>query len=157
MLQLICSYRIWNEELELSLSTRESEVFRDNILYLDVTIFIEEIGVVGQRKIRNAVVGAGGLGSPVIQYPAAAAVGTLAVVDFDVVELHNLNRQITHFENQVGNLKTQSVVHYVEALNPHINFVAVSKKTSIENAYTVWQVYDIIVDGSDNFSTRFCC
>ncbi len=121
-------------------------------------IFIEEIGVEGQRKIRKAkvlVVGAGGLGSPVIQYLAAAGVGTLAVADFDVVELHNLNRQIIHFENQIGKLKTQSAAQYVEALNPNINFVAVSEKISIENVHTVLQGYDIIVDGSDNFNTRY--
>ncbi len=78
-------------------------------------IFIEEIGVVGQRKIKNAkvlIVGAGGLGSPVIQYLAAAGVGTIGIADFDRVELHNLNRQVIHTESNIGKLKTESAAAF---------------------------------------------
>lgn len=121
-------------------------------------IFIEEIGVEGQRKIMASkvlVIGAGGLGSPVIQYLAAAGIGTLAVADFDRVELHNLNRQIIHFESQVGNLKTDSAAQYVAALNSHIKFVPIHQKITPENVDELFKDYDVIVDGSDNFSTRY--
>src|SRR5690606_6933194 len=99
-------------------------------------IFIEEVGVEGQRKIGNAkvlVVGAGGLGSPVIQYLAAAGVGTLAVVDFDEVEIHNLNRQVIHRESTVGKSKTESAAGFIRDFNSHITFVPVCQKIDAEN------------------------
>ena len=111
-------------------------------------IFIEEIGVEGQRKISAAkvlVIGAGGLGSPVIQYLAAAGVGTLGVVDFDVLEIHNLNRQVIHAEEAIGQYKVNSAAH----------FVAIQDKISNHNVAAIVDSYDIIVDGSDNFETRY--
>lgn len=121
-------------------------------------IFIEEVGVEGQRKIGNAkvlVVGAGGLGSPVIQYLAAAGVGTLAVVDFDEVEIHNLNRQVIHRESTVGKSKTESAAGFIRDFNSHITFVPVCQKIDAENVQDVIRDYDIVVDGSDNFTTRY--
>ncbi len=94
-------------------------------------IFIEEIGLEGQRKIIESkvlVVGAGGLGSPVIQYLAAAGTGTLGVADFDEVELHNLNRQIIHNENSVGIAKVKSAEQFVKNLNHQVHFIGIEKK-----------------------------
>lgn len=121
-------------------------------------IFIDEIGVTGQRKIINAkvlVVGAGGLGSPVIQYLAAAGVGTLGIVDFDVVELHNLNRQIIHNENSVGTSKVKSAVEFVENLNHDVNVIPIEEKIDHSNIKKIISEYDLVVDGSDNFTTRY--
>lgn len=121
-------------------------------------IFIEEIGLEGQRKIRSSkvlVIGAGGLGSPVIQYLAAAGVGTLGVADFDEVELHNLNRQIIHNENTVGVLKVRSAEAFVNKLNHQVKFTGINQRISSSNAEEILSQYDIIVDGSDNFTTRY--
>ena len=121
-------------------------------------IFMEEIGVEGQRKINAAkvlVIGAGGLGSPVIQYLAAAGVGTLAVADFDVLEIHNLNRQIIHQEKNVGKPKVTSASEFVSALNSAINFIPINTKITSENIQQILSPYDIVVDCSDNFKTRY--
>ncbi|MGK6343143.1 HesA/MoeB/ThiF family protein [Chryseobacterium sp. DT-3] len=121
-------------------------------------IFIEEIGLEGQKKIRSSkvlVIGAGGLGSPVIQYLAAAGVGALGVADFDEVELHNLNRQIIHNENTVGALKVKSAEIFVGNLNRQVKFEGIDKKIDSSNAKEILSQYDIIIDGSDNFTTRY--
>ncbi len=121
-------------------------------------IFIEEIGLEGQKKIRSSkvlVIGAGGLGSPVIQYLAAAGVGTLGVADFDEVELHNLNRQIIHNENRVGVSKVKSAETFVRELNHQVKVIGIEEKINKENAEEIISHYDVIVDGSDNFSTRY--
>ncbi|MFC3159752.1 adenylyltransferase and sulfurtransferase [Chryseobacterium arachidis] len=121
-------------------------------------IFIEEIGLEGQRKIRNAkvlVIGAGGLGSPVIQYLAAAGVGILGVADFDKVEMHNLNRQIIHNENSVGVSKVKSAEKFVKSLNHQVKFIGIEQKLDEANAEEIISGFDIIIDGSDNFKTRY--
>lgn len=121
-------------------------------------IFIEEIGLEGQRKIMNSkvlVIGAGGLGSPVIQYLAAAGVGTLGVTDFDEVELHNLNRQIIHNENSVGKSKVKSAEKFVKNLNQQVNFIGIESKIDESNVEEILSQFDIIIDGSDNFKTRY--
>ena len=121
-------------------------------------IFIDEIGLEGQKKIMASkvlVIGAGGLGSPVIQYLAAAGIGTLGIADFDHVELHNLNRQIIHNENEVGTLKTKSAEKFVNSLNHQINVMGIEQKIDAFNISEILSQYDIIVDGSDNFSTRY--
>ncbi|MGN0021167.1 MAG: HesA/MoeB/ThiF family protein [Sphingobacterium hotanense] len=121
-------------------------------------IFIEEVGVEGQRKIMNAkvlVVGAGGLGSPVISYLAAAGVGQLAIADFDQVELHNLNRQTIHKESSVGELKVNSAEQFVKDMNSTIRLEKIPEKISKENVVEILKPYDIIIDGSDNFTTRY--
>ncbi|UHO38558.1 HesA/MoeB/ThiF family protein [Chryseobacterium capnotolerans] len=121
-------------------------------------IFIDEIGLEGQKKIMASkvlVIGAGGLGSPVIQYLAAAGVGTIGIADFDHVELHNLNRQIIHNENEVGTLKTKSAEKFVNSLNHQVNVMGIEQKIDASNISEILSQYDIIVDGSDNFSTRY--
>ncbi len=121
-------------------------------------IFIEEIGVEGQKKISSAkilVVGAGGLGSPIIQYLAAAGVSTLGVAEFDVLEIHNLNRQVIHSEKNIGKLKVESASEFVQSLNNDVTFVPINEKITRENVGTILSPYDIILDGSDNFATRY--
>lgn len=121
-------------------------------------IFIEEVGIEGQRKIMNAkvlVVGAGGLGSPVISYLAAAGVGQLAIADFDKVELHNLNRQTIHKESSVDELKVISAGQFVKDMNSTIKLEKIAEKITKENVVEILKPYDIIIDGSDNFTTRY--
>lgn len=121
-------------------------------------IFIDEIGLEGQKKIMTSkvlVIGAGGLGSPVIQYLAAAGVGILGIVDFDRVEIHNLNRQVIHHEDGVGELKVKSAEKFVNHLNHHVKVVTIEEKIDASNASALLSQYDIIIDGSDNFSTRY--
>lgn len=121
-------------------------------------IFIEEIGVSGQRKIMNAkvlIAGAGGIGSPVIQYLAAAGVGTIAVADFDQVELHNLNRQVIHTEKSLYQSKTKSAESFVRERNSQVNFIALPVKISSSNVAALIAEYELVIDGSDNFPTRY--
>lgn len=130
----------------------------DNFSRYSRQVFIEEIGLEGQKKIIDSkvlVIGAGGLGSPVIQYLAAAGVGTLGVADFDEVELHNLNRQIIHSENSVGLSKVKSAETFVKNLNHQVEFTGIEEKLNKNNAEKILSQYDVIIDGSDNFSTRY--
>lgn len=121
-------------------------------------IFIDEIGLEGQKKIMASkvlVIGAGGLGSPVIQYLAAAGVGNLGIVDFDRVELHNLNRQTIHNENGVGEYKVKSAEKFVQNLNHQVKVVAIEEKINVSNVSEILSQYNVMIDGSDNFSTRY--
>ena len=121
-------------------------------------IALPELGVDGQRRLRDArvlVVGAGGLGSPVLQYLAAAGVGTIGIVDFDVVDLSNLQRQIIHAGATIGEPKTSSAARAIGALDPTIAVVEHQTTLSAENALDLFAQYDLIVDGSDTFATRY--
>lgn len=121
-------------------------------------IFMEEVSIEGQRKIGNSrvlVIGAGGLGSPVIQYLAAAGIGKLAAIDFDIIEIHNLNRQVIHQESFIGRPKVESAQSFVTQFNSGISFEPINQKLNKENIEAVFSGYDIIVDGSDNFETRY--
>ncbi len=121
-------------------------------------MLLEEVGTEGQLKIKTAkvlVVGTGGLGSPVLTYLAAAGVGHLATVDFDSVETHNLHRQILFTETNVGKLKTEGAWKRISELNPHISFHSFSEKLTADNISRILNDYDIVVDGSDNFTTRY--
>src|SRR5690606_36031039 len=105
-------------------------------------IFIEEISIEGQCKIMKSkvlVIGAGGLGSPVIQYLAGAGVGQLAVIDFDQLEVHNLNRQVIHSEDQIGQPKVQSAERYVNRFNSSIEFHAINEKLEQSNVDQIIQ------------------
>ncbi|HEX3430934.1 MAG TPA: molybdopterin-synthase adenylyltransferase MoeB [Rhizomicrobium sp.] len=121
-------------------------------------IVLREVGGAGQAKLlaaRVLVVGAGGLGSPVLLYLAAAGVGTIGIVDFDHVSLSNLQRQIAHQTASVGEAKTRSAARSVKALNPDIRIEEHSCRITAENARALVEAYDIVADGSDNFATRF--
>jgi len=121
-------------------------------------LIMPEVGVEGQRKLKAASVlciGAGGLGSPVAMYLAAAGVGTLGLVDFDVVDFSNLQRQILHGTPDVGRSKLASAKDRLQALNPNVNIVTHDLAISSENALELFEPYDVIVDGTDNFPTRY--
>ncbi|TCN60568.1 HesA/MoeB/ThiF family protein [Flavobacterium circumlabens] len=119
---------------------------------------LPEIGDEGQGKIKKArvlVIGAGGLGCPVLQYLSTAGVGTIGIVDFDTIEIHNLHRQILYTENEIGLPKASTAKKVLEKLNPLIQVIAIEEKITPENASELIQYYDIIIDGSDNFKTRY--
>ncbi|WP_269221692.1 HesA/MoeB/ThiF family protein [Flavobacterium sp. IMCC34518] len=121
-------------------------------------MMLPEIGDEGQEKLKKAkvlVIGAGGLGCPILQYIATAGVGTIGIIDFDKIEIHNLHRQILYTENQVGQGKSLTAKKTLELLNPLISILAFEEKLSSENATQILQDFDCIVDGSDNFATRY--
>ncbi|MEK6511509.1 HesA/MoeB/ThiF family protein [Myroides odoratimimus] len=119
---------------------------------------LPEVGIEGQMKIKQAkvlVIGAGGLGSPVLTYLASCGVGTLAVIDFDTIEHHNLHRQILFTEADINKNKTSIAKQRIEQINPHIHFTIYDEQLTSDNAIAILSSFDIIVDGSDNFSTRY--
>jgi len=121
-------------------------------------IVLREVGGAGQARLLQArvlVVGAGGLGSPVILYLAAAGVGTIGIADFDTVSLSNLQRQIAHRTADVGRLKTESATDAVRAINPEVRIAAHPERLTVANVASLIADYDVIADGSDNFATRF--
>ncbi len=121
-------------------------------------ILLREVGGVGQQKLLESkvlVIGAGGLGSPLILYLAAAGVGTIGIVDDDVVDLSNLQRQIIHHTSDVGRLKVDSAAARVKDINPDVTLVPHRTRFDMTNALELISQYDVIADGSDNFSTRF--
>ena len=121
-------------------------------------LVLREVGGPGQAKLRSArvlVIGAGGLGAPLIQYLAAAGVGAIGIVDDDVVSLSNLQRQIIHDTPQVGRRKVESAAEAVTRLNPHVGVEPHPIRLTPENAEELVRSYDIVADGSDNFATRY--
>ena len=121
-------------------------------------ISLKEIGQEGQCLLKEAsvlVIGAGGLGCPTLQYLAAAGVGTIGIVDSDCVEESNLQRQIIFHTEHIGKNKATVAAAQLKKLNPFININAYPKRLNSNNALTLFENYDIIIDGSDNFSTRY--
>jgi adenylyltransferase/sulfurtransferase len=121
-------------------------------------IVLREVGGPGQAALKRArvlMIGAGGLGAPVLIYLAAAGVGTLGVVDDDTVTLSNLQRQIIHATPDLGRAKVQSAAEKIRALNPHVTVHALAQRIDAGNALRMLADYDIVVDGSDNFPTRY--
>ena len=119
---------------------------------------LPEIGDEGQEKLKKAkvlVIGAGGLGCPILQYIATAGVGYIGIMDFDTIEIHNLHRQILYSENEIGQEKALISKEVVSKLNPLIEVEAINMKLTKENAATIIPQYDVVVDGSDNFATRY--
>ena len=119
---------------------------------------LPDVGLEGQSKLRDArvlLVGAGGLGSPSALYLAAAGVGTLGLVDFDLVDLSNLQRQILHGTSGIGSAKTESARARLRDINPHVQLATFAERLTSANALTILRDFDIVVDGSDNFPTRY--
>lgn len=119
---------------------------------------LPEIGEAGQQKLFNAkvlLIGTGGLGSPLGLYLAAAGVGTLGLVDFDQVDLSNLQRQVIHANDEVGNPKVDSAERRIKAMNPDTNVIKHKVKISSDNALDLIRDYDLVIDGTDNFPTRY--
>lgn len=121
-------------------------------------LILPEVGLAGQRKIRNTSVlciGAGGLGSPIAMYLAAAGIGRLGIVDFDTVDYSNLQRQILHSDADVGTSKADSAKVAIQALNPNVQVDLHKTRITADNAFDLIRPYDIVVDGTDNFPTRY--
>ncbi len=121
-------------------------------------LLLKEVGGAGQQKLKNArvlVIGAGGLGSPLILYLAAAGVGHIGVIDDDSVSLDNLQRQIVHDTPHIGTPKVESAAETVGRLNPHVVIEPIAARLTAGNAVDIISRYDIVADGSDNFSTRY--
>lgn len=119
---------------------------------------LSEIGIAGQNKLLNAkvlVVGAGGLGCPILQYLAAAGVGTLGIVDFDTVEISNLQRQVLYGTSSIGQNKAAAAKARLKDLNDNITIIAYQERLTHTNAHTLFNTYDIIVDGTDTMETRY--
>jgi adenylyltransferase/sulfurtransferase len=121
-------------------------------------LVLRDVGGPGQAKLKEArvlVVGAGGLGTPLIQYLAAAGIGTIGIVDDDVVSLSNLQRQVIHQTEDVGRLKVESAAQAVRRLNPYVSAEARAGRITPQNARELIRAYDLVADGSDNFETRY--
>jgi molybdopterin/thiamine biosynthesis adenylyltransferase/rhodanese-related sulfurtransferase len=130
----------------------------DEVLRYSRHLIMPEVGMAGQLKIKAAkvlCVGTGGLGSPLTLYLAAAGVGTLGIVDFDVVDYTNLQRQIVHSTADVGRKKLDSAADKLKAINPFVNIVKHETLLNSSNAMEIFKDYDIIADGTDNFPTRY--
>ncbi len=159
------SYRLLEQStLELFSFSRQGSPMSD--LRLDATqldrysrhVIMDEVGPEGQKRLLDGsvvVVGAGGLGSPAIQYLAAAGVGRLGIVDDDVVERSNLQRQIVHGDDDVGRPKVDSAADYVRRLNPDVDVRTHETRLTADNVADVLEGYDVVVDASDNFATRY--
>jgi molybdopterin/thiamine biosynthesis adenylyltransferase len=135
----------------MSLSSEEVERYARHIV-------LHGVGGPGQQKLKAARVlsiGAGGLGSPFIQYLAAAGVGTIGIVDDDTVSLSNLQRQVLHGTDDIGRLKVDSAAEAVARINPHVNVIKHAARFNAENAPALLAGYDVVGDGSDNFETRY--
>jgi sulfur-carrier protein adenylyltransferase/sulfurtransferase len=121
-------------------------------------LIIPDVGMSGQKRLKNAkvlCVGAGGLGSPALMYLAAAGVGTLGVIDFDIVDESNLQRQIIHGQSDVNRPKAESAADSIKEINPLVNVIVHNEALSNDNVMDVFAGYDLIVDGTDNFATRY--
>lgn len=123
-------------------------------------LLLSEIGIDGQEKIKAAkvlVIGAGGLGCPILQYLTAAGVGTIGIVDGDTVDVSNLQRQILFTIDDIGKSKARCAANRLKQLNPYVKFNIINEFLDKDNAIHLFKQYDIIVDGSDNFQTRYLC
>jgi molybdopterin/thiamine biosynthesis adenylyltransferase/rhodanese-related sulfurtransferase len=131
---------------------------KDEILRYSRHLIMPEVGLEGQQKLKAArvlCIGTGGLGSPLALYLAAAGVGTLGLVDFDVVDFTNLQRQIIHSTADVGRKKLDSAAEKIESINPYVDVVRFETRLSSDNALDIFEDFDIVVDGTDNFPTRY--
>ena len=135
-----------------------AELTVDEVRRYSRHLIIPDVGMTGQKRLKNArvlCVGAGGLGSPALLYLAAAGVGTLGIVDFDVVDESNLQRQVIHGQSDIGRSKAESARDSIREINPYVNVIVHSERLDSDNAMQIFADYDLIVDGTDNFATRY--
>ena len=135
-----------------------AELSVDEVRRYSRHLIIPDVGMTGQKRLKNAkvlCVGAGGLGSPALLYLAAAGVGTLGVIDFDVVDESNLQRQIIHGQSDIGRPKALSARDSIKEVNPYITVVVHDEALTTDNVMQIFSGYDLIVDGTDNFATRY--
>jgi sulfur-carrier protein adenylyltransferase/sulfurtransferase len=135
-----------------------AELTRDEVARYSRHLIIPDLGVDGQKRLKNArvlVIGAGGLGSPALLYLAAAGVGTIGIVEFDVVDESNLQRQIIHGQSDIGRSKAESARDSIREINPLVHVRLHELRLEPENAVNLFKQYDLILDGTDNFATRY--
>ena len=135
-----------------------AELTRDEVARYSRHLIIPDLGVDGQKRLKNArvlVIGAGGLGAPTLLYLAAAGVGTIGIVDFDVVDESNLQRQIIHGVSDIGRSKAQSARDSISEVNPLVDVRLHEERLERHNAVNLFEQYDLILDGTDNFATRY--
>jgi adenylyltransferase/sulfurtransferase len=135
-----------------------AELTTDEVRRYSRHLIIPEVGMSGQRRLKNAkvlVIGAGGLGSPALLYLAAAGVGTLGIAEFDEVDESNLQRQVIHGQSDIGKPKAQSAKESILEVNPLVNVVLHNERLENDNVMGIFEQYDLIVDGTDNFATRY--
>jgi adenylyltransferase/sulfurtransferase len=135
-----------------------SELTVDEVRRYSRHLIIPDVGMDGQKRLKNAkvlCVGAGGLGSPALMYLAAAGVGTLGIVEFDTVDESNLQRQIIHGQSDIGRSKAESARDSVHEINPHVTVIVHDTRLDNDNVLEIFGGYDLIVDGTDNFATRY--
>nr|WP_218842610.1 adenylyltransferase/sulfurtransferase MoeZ [Nocardioides marinus] len=135
-----------------------AELTVDEVRRYSRHLIIPDVGMTGQKRLKNAkvlVIGAGGLGSPALLYLAAAGVGTLGIAEFDEVDESNLQRQIIHTQSDIGKSKAVSAKESIAEANPHVNVVLHEERLDNDNVFDVFEGYDLIVDGTDNFATRY--
>jgi molybdopterin/thiamine biosynthesis adenylyltransferase/rhodanese-related sulfurtransferase len=163
----VLSVRVWSlkthlvEEGQMTLPPLVEpavELSKDEIARYSRHLIIPNIGVDGQKRLKNAkilVVGAGGLGSPALLYLAAAGIGTLGIVDFDIVDESNLQRQVIHGQSDIGKSKAESARDSIAQTNPFVNVILHKVQLTSNNALDIFRDYDLILDGTDNFATRY--
>jgi len=135
-----------------------AELTIDEVRRYSRHLIIPDVGMIGQKRLKNArvlVIGAGGLGSPALLYLAAAGVGTLGVAEFDEVDESNLQRQVIHGQSDIGKPKAQSAKESILEVNPLVNVVLHTERLENHNVLGIFEQYDLIVDGTDNFATRY--
>jgi sulfur-carrier protein adenylyltransferase/sulfurtransferase len=135
-----------------------AELTRDEVRRYSRHLIIPDVGMEGQKRLKNAkvlVIGAGGLGSPALLYLAAAGVGTLGIVEFDTVDESNLQRQIIHGQSDIGKSKALSAQESVAEVNPLVNVIVHETRLDNDNVMEIFAQYDLILDGTDNFATRY--
>ncbi|MFF1909893.1 adenylyltransferase/sulfurtransferase MoeZ [Kitasatospora sp. NPDC058218] len=135
-----------------------AELTVDEVRRYSRHLIIPDVGMAGQKRLKNAkvlCVGAGGLGSPALMYLAAAGVGTLGIVEFDVVDESNLQRQIIHGQSDIGRSKGESARESVKEINPYVDVILHDERLDNDNVMEIFSGYDLIVDGTDNFATRY--
>src|SRR6516164_1572039 len=141
-----------------SIAEKVASLSNEEILRYSRHLIMPEVGMEGQLKLKQArvlCIGAGGLGSPLALYLGAAGVGTLGIVDFDVVDFTNLQRQIIHTTSDVGRPKLDSAAEKLTAMNPYINIRKFETRLTSANALDLFREFDIVADGTDNFPTRY--
>jgi len=146
------------DRMACKLKVMQPELSREELLRYSRHLILPEVGLVGQQKLKAAkvlLVGAGGLGSPSALYLAASGVGTIGIVDCDKVDLTNLHRQVIHGTNDVGRSKLDSAAESIAAVNPNVQVVKHEAMLTSENALKIIEGYDFVVDGTDNFPTRY--
>jgi adenylyltransferase/sulfurtransferase len=147
-----------NENSPTVASIHNTDLSHDEIMRYSRHLIMPEVGVKGQRKLKAAsvlIVGAGGLGSPLGMYLAAAGTGRIGLVDYDVVDSSNLQRQVIHGTRDVGRPKVESATDRLREINSHIRIDAHNEPLSSANAREIFEDYDLVVDGTDNFPTRY--